>query len=144
MEYTDTCIKPYYLQFTSGFLLIPYFFYSLKQNKNTFENILSLLLLSVVFFSQLFWNYPVKNSSIHMIDMSIAKTTILCFFIYTLFLKKNNKNLILSYIFLILLASFTFYKSHYHSSRTWCSQEHLCYHGISHLLCVFTSFYAFI
>lgn len=137
-------IKPYYLQFTSGLLLIPYFYYILKPRKNTIETILGLLLLFVVFFSQLFWNYPVKNSSIHMIDMSIAKTTILCFFIYTLFFKKNNKNLILSYIFLILLASFTFYKSKYHSSIMWCSQDHLYFHGYSHLLCVLSSFYAFI
>jgi len=140
----DIDIKPYYLQFTSGLLLIPYFYYIFKQNKNTIENLLCILLLTVIFFSQLFWNYPVKKSSIHMIDMYIAKTTILCFLIYTLFFKKNIKHLIISYVFLLLVTAFTFYKSDYHSSKLWCSTEHLYYHGISHLLCVLTSFYAFI
>jgi hypothetical protein len=142
----DIDIKPYYLQFTSALLLIPYFYYILKEkeNKNTIENMLCMLLLLVVFFSQLFWNYPIKKSAIHIIDAYIAKTAILCFFIYTLFFKKNIKQLIIIYIFLILLTSYTFYKSNYHSSRLWCSNEHLFFHGSSHLLCVLTSFFAFI
>ena len=141
----DIDIKPYYLQFTSALLLIPYFYYIFKQKENnTIENLLCILLLAVVFFSQLFWNYPVKKSFIHMTDMYIAKITILCFLIYTLFFKKNIKHLIISYVFLLLVTAFTFYKSHYHSSKLWCSTEHLYFHGISHLLCVLTSFYAFI
>lgn len=137
-------IKPYYLQFTSSLLLIPYFYYILKEEKNIFEIILCLLLLAVVFFSQLFWNYPIKKSTIHIIDKYVAIITVICFVIYTLCFKKNMKKYIIFYIFLLLITLFTFYKSYYYSSKIWCSFEHLYFHGISHILCVFTSFYTLV
>ena len=73
-----------FLCFTNLLLLysIFYFFYYNKKYI-LFEYILVSLLPFTIFFSQLFWITPIRNSLIHSIDAIIAKIVIISFIIYT-------------------------------------------------------------
>jgi hypothetical protein len=124
---------------TSSSILIS-FFYSLFYS-NT--NILSFLLLSTYYFSQLFWSNPIQYSLIHKIDSVIAKTSISYFIIYTLTYKELTYLLYYSYLFIILNIFIMSYLSNIESTKKWCSDKHILYHGLLHIFCFIGSFYAF-
>ena len=121
---------------TSSSSLISYLF-------NNNYSILSFLLLSTYFFSQLFWFNPIQYSLVHKIDSIIAKTTISYFIIYTLTYKELKFLLYYSYILIVLNIIIMSYLSNIESTKKWCSDKHILYHGLLHIFCFIGSFYAF-
>ena len=134
----------YYLQITSSLFLLSYIYYLLYSKKNNHEIALSFCLLFVFSFSQLFWNDPKKYSLIHKTDAYIAKFSICCFVLYTIFYKNLESFYLYSYLFLMFLVFYFFYLSNYYSSKDWCCPSHIFYHGASHIFCFIGSLYAFI
>ena len=137
-------IHPYYLCATSLLLVFTLIFFIVNSNKNVAECYLSICLLATIFFSQLFWRNPIKNSLIHRIDAIIAKISFISFILYTILYKNLNIYLLVSYILIMVGGLYTFYNSHKYSSEEWCCNNHLIYHGCSHLLCFIGSFCAFL
>ena len=129
-----------FLCFTNLLLLysIFYFFYNNKKYI-LFEYILVSLLPFTVLFSQLFWYNPVRNSLIHKIDAIIAKLVISSFILYTLIYKFN-----FSYLIILTIIFTSFYYSNHFSSKNWCCNNHLFYHGLLHIFCFIATFYAFV
>lgn len=117
---------------------IVYFFYN-NQKYILFEYILVSLLPFTIIFSQLFWYNPVRNSLIHRIDAIIAKIVIFSFIIYTLIYKFN-----FNYLILLTAIFISSYYSNYYSSKNWCCNNHLFFHGLLHIFCFISTFYAFV
>ena len=110
---------------------------------NNNYNILSFLLFATYIFSQLFWFNPIQHSLVHKIDSIVAKTSISCFIIYTLIFKELTFLLYYSYIFIVLNILLMSYLSNIESTKKWCSDKHILYHGLLHIFCFIGSFYAF-
>ncbi len=127
------------LRCTSLLFIIPIFCIAYFREPCTYEIVLGILLIICILFSQLFWNYPIRNSYIHTIDSVFAKITIAAFMVYTLYLRsqKNDEiELFWLYLELIMIIVGCAFMSDYHSSRQWCSDKHIFYHGFLHYFCM--------
>jgi|LauGreSuBDMM15SN_2_FD.fasta_scaffold17330_2 FlaA1/EpsC-like NDP-sugar epimerase len=136
----------YYLCYTNLLLIIPigYFLFNIQTETPKIEFLLATMLLIVIYFSQQFWKNPIKHSRIHRIDAIVAKITIVSFILYTLF-KFSNSFDVLWMCYLVLFAIVTsFYFSNKYSNEEWCSNKHLCCHGLLHIFCFIATFYAFL
>ena len=131
-----------YLRYTNLLLIISflYFLFNTQElrNKPFIEYVLASFLIITIIFSQLFWNNPIKQSTIHKIDAIIAKIVIFSFILYTLLYKFKY-----SYLFVLLAIAISFYFSNYYSNQEWCSNQHLFCHGSLHIFCFIATFYAF-
>ena len=138
-------LTPKVLRTTNSLLLCSIIFFFIYSKKNIFEKWLCLSLCLAFIFAQIFWKNPIRYSLIHRIDSYIAKTAIISFIGYTLMYKEllHNKRLY-SYLFIVFGIFFSFYKSNYHSSKSWCCSKHICWHAWLHILCFIGSFYAFL
>ena len=114
------------------FFLIPYAISqyreeTLDMNEYTFL----FLFLAQAIVSVLFWWNPVDGSIIHRIDGRLARTTAIMAIIYLLFYKKFELPIFVYGLF----GTFIFaYLSNYHSSREWCSNDHIASHCMFHLI----------
>jgi hypothetical protein len=131
------------MQITSLFFITGVIYFTCYSKKNIGECVLAVILFVCFIISEFFWYNPIRFSKPHIIDGVYAKFTIACFILYTLFFKNMNILTKISYIFLILLLSATFYYSDLHSSRDWCCDKHMFYHGLMHLVGFIGSAYAF-
>jgi hypothetical protein len=109
-----------------------------KTKTINFEYILALFLIPTIICSQLFWNNPIKKSKIHKIDAIVARISIFSFILYTILYKFK-----FHYLFVLTAAFMSFYFSNYYSNKEWCSNYHLFYHGLLHIFCFISTFYAF-
>jgi uncharacterized membrane protein YgaE (UPF0421/DUF939 family) len=130
-------IQHHHLCYTNLLLIIS-FIYGLLHYKSWIECILLSILILTMICSQLFWNNPIQHSTIHKVDAIIAKIAIFSFILYTLWYKFK-----LSYLFVLFAMFVSFYFSHHYSRQEWCSHQHLCCHGSSHIFCFIATFYAF-
>ena len=127
-----------YLRCTNILLIIPFLIFIFNKEKPLAEYLLSALLIITIIFSQLFWNNPIKYSITHKVDAIIAKISICSFFLYTVIYKFK-----FSYLLVLLGVFISFYFSNYYSTQQWCSTQHLCCHGILHILCFIGTLYVF-
>jgi len=130
-----------YLCYTSLLLVVSLIYFLFTRHKNTSitEYILALFLIITIIFSQCFWNNPVQHSYIHKIDAIIAKIVIISFILYTLMYKFR-----VSYLVVLTGLAISVYFSHTYSSQEWCSNKHVCCHGMLHIFCFIASLYAFL
>jgi phosphatidylserine synthase len=135
---------PQVLRITNGLLVLSYIFFLQFSDKPAMEYILSICLLITIGASQLFWNNPVRYSIIHKIDGVIAKVSILLFIGYVLCYKKMDISMTYTFLLIITWMIYFFILSNYYSSREWCCDKHIIYHGMSHILCFAGSLYAFL
>jgi len=133
-----------YLKITNSLLFISIIFYFLYSKKNLIETSLVTSLYVTIFFTQIFWSNPIKNSLVHKIDAIVAKMVIFSFIFYTIFLKLITIYLIVSYWFVLIFIGISFYLSNYYSSQIWCCNKHIISHGCLHIFCFIATFYAFI
>ena len=75
------------LLYTNLLLVISLIYFYLYSNKNWIETALAALLVATIITSQYFWRNPLRGTSLHKIDATIAKLCIFSFIIYTLFIK---------------------------------------------------------
>ena len=115
------------------FLLFPLIIFIFNK-KNNYEIFLSLLLLTNIILSFLFWSNPVKNNIIHFYDGLFGKISFLIFSIYIIFIKNINYKIKLLFIIILIFSLIMFYYSNYYSKNKWCSKKHLFYHSIFHYL----------
>jgi len=132
------------LFFTSYSFLFSFIFFLIHSNKNYHECTLSICLIMTYIFSQLFWYNAIRYSLMHKIDAIIAKTSILYFIIYTLICKNMTKYILYSYYIIILSIFIIAYLSNYYSSKEWCSNKHIFYHMLLHILCFIGTLYTFL
>ncbi len=140
-----------FLQFTSLLFIIPIIFISNSHNPSTYEIVLGLLLSTCVVLSLLFWNNPIQNSYIHVFDSVLAKITIALFIAYTFFLRsrktiESESEIFRLYLYIGLICIITgcAIMSEHHSSKQWCSNKHVFYHGLLHYFCMIGAFSAFL
>lgn len=127
-----------YLQYTNLLLILSILFFYRNAQKPMLEYILVLFIITVIISSQLFWNNPIKGSTIHIIDAIIAKIVIITLILYTLIYKFK-----FSFLFVLLLIAISFYFSNYYSKQEWCCNEHLCCHAFGHIFCFIATLYTF-
>ena len=107
-----------------------------------YECILATLLSLNIFFSCWFWSNPFQGGSIHRLDAFFGRISLVCFTIYTLFLKSIGIFYKIAFLLSLFMAMYFFYYSNYYSSRDWCSVKHVSYHFMFHVFitlgCIFT------
>lgn len=130
--------KHKYLCVTTLLFAVSFLYCVAQRGKPALEYVLAGILVPVTVFSLLFWNNPIKQSRIHKIDAVIAKIAIASCVLYTLFYK-------FKFGFLLVLCAlvFSFYCSNYYSSKEWCCDPHLYWHGAMHVACFAALFYTF-
>lgn len=135
------------------------------------EDLLAAVLFLAIYAAQWFWSNPVQHGFAHRVDGVVAKITIAAFFLYyisnyTVFQKKkieisesitglfsgeggdSQRHVCISimhllFVLLFLLIVFAA-MSHWSSSKEWCSDSHIFWHGGLHLIGSWTAIYAFI
>ena len=135
-----------YLCYTNLLLIIPvgYFLFNVRKETPKIEFLLAAMLLVVIYFSQQFWQNPIKHSQIHRIDAIFAKMTLLTFIVYTFYKFSNSFVHSLSSCLVLIAIATSFYFSNKYSNEEWCSNNHLCCHGLLHIFCFIATFYAFL
>ena len=121
-----------YLSISSLFLLFPIILFAYKNQQNIYETILAGLLLINIVLSFLFWQNPIKNSTIHFYDGIFGKISFLFCCIYVLFVKELEQSMQLLFISLLIATLILFYYSNDHSTKNWYSKEHIMYHFAFH------------
>ncbi len=129
-----------FLRLTNATLIISLLYFYFFTDKNVYEIILAMMLVTTIVMSQIFWSNPVKDSDIHLCDAIIAKLTIFLFVVYTFW----KHGFMLPYVIVLLCIVISFYHSHYYSSIEWCSSQHIKSHGLLHYFCFMATFFAFI
>jgi hypothetical protein len=131
-----------YLRYTNSLLFITFFYFisNIRDLKATpkFEFVLASFLIITIVFSQIFWNNPIKHSKNHRNDAIIAKISSLLFILYTLVYKFR-----FSYLVVLSASGVSFYFSNKYSNQEWCSNKHLCCHGLLHIFGFIATLYAF-
>ena len=131
------------------------------------EDLLAVVLFLAIYAAQWFWSNPVQYGFAHIVDGVVAKITIAAFFVYyisnyTAFQNKKIEmfepiagffstqgvdscisRMHLLFALLCLLIVFAA-MSHWSSSKEWCSDSHIFWHGGLHLIGSWTAIYAFI
>jgi hypothetical protein len=133
-----------YLKITILLLFVSIVYYLLYSKKTFIKECLVGMLFVTIFFTQLFWNEPIKTSFIHKIDALFAKIAIFSFIIYIMLFKLKNIYLIASFIILLSFVVTSFYFSNYYSTNNWCSNKHIISHGFLHFFCFIATFYSFV
>jgi len=136
-------MKPQILRITNSLLLLSFLFFLQFSEKNICEIILAGCLVITIIVSQLFWKNPIKHSTIHRIDGIVAKISLVLFIGYVTFYKKIDS--MLFYLFLIIMVwmIYFFLLSDFNSRKEWCCNNHILYHGMSHIFCFAGSLFAF-
>jgi hypothetical protein len=125
----------FFLSITTLFLFFPISLFLLYNKKKTiWEIVLALLLLINIIISFLFWTISKEKSLIHFYDGIFAKISYILFSIYILFIKVIPYKIKLLFLIILFLSSIIFYYSDIHSTKNWCSKEHLIFHSIFHFL----------
>ncbi len=132
------------MRITSLSLILPVIYFFTTARKMTLEWILALLLIAVIVTSQLFWHNPVKDTQIHTLDTTVAKTTVVLFILYTIYYKLSSKTLAVSYTAILACVLISFLLSSHYSSKIWCCKKHIISHGMLHISCMIATFYAFV
>jgi hypothetical protein len=133
------------LIFSSCLFLLPFLniaFFS-EDKPNNYEKQLSLLLVCNFIFSNLFWHNPINKSIIHRIDAIFVRISLSSVFFYVSFIKEiefiNKLRFYALFILFLSLAKM----SNKLSRKKWCSNEHIFYHFLMHLVGIFGSYVAF-
>ena len=132
------------LQVTNSLMVLSLLFFYNKPLKNIHEILLSICLIIQIIFAQWFWCNPIQHSIIHRIDAYIAKINISYSIVYTVCIKPLPYFSRTSYIAVLGIMSFHFYNSHIYSSKSWCCDDHIYYHGLAHIFAFIASIYTFI
>jgi len=129
-------MNPQYLCVTSLLMLLPVLFFANKRKKSVKESILACLLLINASLSFAFWLNPVKNGIIHYYDAIFVRISITLFTIYVLFIKEIAIQWKALYLLIFSTVLYLFYKSDTHSSKEWCSKDHIFCHIFFHIFII--------
>ena len=133
------------LVISSLFLLTSLLFINFIPTKlNSFEILLSLLLIVNVLFSILFWSHPINRSCIHHYDAIFARISLLLFSTYILFVKNTTIKIRLVYTLVLSISLFFIYLSNLCSKEKWCSNNHILCHFLFHIFISIGTIFAFI
>jgi hypothetical protein len=123
-----------YLVGSSLLLLIPLCVFFYRNQQNTYEIGLAILLCINVFLSVLFWSHSENGSWIHLLDGIFAKISFFLFAYYILLVKNNlDARIRLTSLFILFCSLFFFYMSSQESLAEWCSNEHIQCHILFHI-----------
>jgi hypothetical protein len=133
------------LVFSSVFLILPLLYLTyFVEEPNEPELYLSKLLLGNAILSLLFWHDPIKNSIIHKLDSFLVRVSVVAVFIYIACIKQieyTYKSLFFTlYAFFLGLAKI----SNVFSREEWCSNQHIFYHFLMHIVGISGSYIAFV
>lgn len=128
---------PYLPVFTSILWILPisHCLYTNRAKQiETPKMCLLLLMMTMIFFSCLFWLDPVshRNTLIHTMDAACARITIFAFIAYNVILQPRLfSNLVFLGCIFVMFAFF--YGSDCCSREEWCSDHHIYNHMGAHL-----------
>ena len=126
-------MNSFYLSLSTLFLFFPIIIFLYNEKKTNWETILALLLLINIILSFSFWINPIEKSTIHIYDGFFAKISYILFTIYILFIKEIDYKIRIVSLIILLLTLIMFYYSNI-KSKKWCSNQHIVYHFIFHLV----------
>jgi hypothetical protein len=133
------------LVISSLFLLTSLLFINFIPTKlNSFEILLSILLIVNVLFSILFWSHPINGCCIHYYDAIFARISLLLFSIYILFVKNTTIKIRILYTLVLSISLFFIYLSNTFSKEKWCSINHILCHFLFHIFISIGTIFAFI
>lgn len=137
-------MTPNSLRITSSLFVISILYFTFFASKEGWiEYGLAVCLIITIVFSQLFWINPIKDSLIHKWDAIIAKIVIAYFILYTILYQLTDWFSAILYGFVLICMAVFFFLSNYYSSKEWCCEKHLEYHGLLHIFAFFATFFAF-
>ena len=112
---------------------LPILFYFFYREYSSIYTFFSIMILSNIIASILFWKDAVKNGVFHRIDGILARITFIVIFGYILFFKTMTP--IGWFLFGMILGKIGFYiyLSNEYSSKEWCCPEHIYHHLLFHL-----------
>jgi hypothetical protein len=133
------------LVISSLFLLTSLFFINFIPTKlNSFELLLTSLLVVNVTLSILFWSEPIKGSSIHCYDAIFARISLVLFTLYIWFVKKTTNMIRIIYTLVLIVSLFFIYLSNTCSKKNWCSNNHIICHFMFHVFISIGTIFAFV
>jgi len=133
------------LVISSLFLLTSLVFINFIPNKlNSFELLLTSLLVVNVTLSILFWSEPIKGSSVHYYDAIFARISLVLFSLYIWFVKKTTHMIRGIYTLVLIASLFFIYLSNVFSRKKWCSKNHILCHFIFHIFISIGTIFAFV
>jgi len=133
------------LIFSSTFFILPFLYLTyFVETPNETELYLSKLLLGNAIISLLFWHNPIKHCTIHKLDSFLVRVSVITIFIYIACIKQieyTYKSLFFTlYAFFLGLAKL----SNVFSRKEWCSDQHIFYHFLMHIVGISGSYIAFL
>ena len=141
-QYKNKC-----LCVTGGNFIVPLLWgYRTLPQHTILEKILGMYCIILCISTILFWNKPIRGSLIHKIDAIIAKSCFVYYVSYTYSHVSCIKEIpyLLSYNICIGGMVTTFYYSRVASTKEWCSDEHIYYHGLLHLFAFGLALHAYL
>jgi len=137
-------ISPQILRITNSLLVISFLFFLQFSEKNIWEIMLGGYLVITIIVSQIFWTNPVRYSTIHRIDGIVAKISLFIFIVYVTVYKKIDAALFYLFLIIMVWMVYFFFLSDTNSRKQWCCNNHILYHGMSHIFCFVGSLFAFV
>jgi hypothetical protein len=133
------------LVFSSSFFIAPFLYlYLFVEQPDSYELLLSVLMLFNFVFSVMFWHNPIKRSFVHRVDGYMAKLIVALTFIYVAFIKQIEYFYKFIFYGFYLLFMNMARLSNKCSRKDWRSNSHIFYHFLLHLCGIFGFFIAFI
>jgi len=126
-------MDPQILCLSSLGMFLPILFYIYYRSYSHIYTFLSILILSNIIASILFWKDAEPYGFFHKIDAILARISFICSLGYIL-LYKNMTPIGWFLLGMILgKAGFYIYLSNEYSSKEWCCPEHIYHHFMFHL-----------
>jgi hypothetical protein len=124
---------------TSLFFMAPFVYYKIKNGKWPVSIVIVGILTATEISSLLFWSNPklYRNTLIHHLDACLTRITISIIILHNILYQSYNIGFFVSTFVMFVF----FYYSNVASYKKWCSNRHLVYHLIAHLMVILSSFF---
>jgi len=114
-------------------MFIPILFYFFYLTFSYVYTFLSILIISNILVSILFWKDAIQHGIFHRIDAILARITFICSIGYILLFKTMSPYGWFLLGMILGKVGFFIYLSNYYSSIKWCSPDHIYHHLLFHL-----------
>jgi|TARA_B110000114_G_C14975074_1_gene350129 hypothetical protein len=119
--------------------MAPFIYYKIKIGKWPVSTVIVGILTATEISSLLFWSNPklYRNTVIHHLDSCLTRITISIIVLHNMLYQPYNIGFFASTFAMFVF----FYYSNAASSKKWCSNRHLGYHLIAHIMVILSSFF---
>ena len=114
-------------------MFLPILFYIFYREYSHAYTFLSILILSNIIASILFWKNAIQHGFFHKIDAILARISFVCCLGYILLYKTMSPISLFLLGMILGITGFYLYLSNEYSCKEWCCPEHIYHHLLFHL-----------